>query len=153
MLAAFIDPVSTERKMTLRRRRLVLNLCAAAACGFTAIAWCGASYAALGESASKIDAEQTHMKAARRITSQAAYQVHELTQPSGAVVREFVDAGGNVFAVTWSGPYKPDLSMLLGKSFPRFVEAGSAPHASHRELAIRAPDLVVESQGRMRAFT
>src|ERR1700759_4933348 len=111
--------------MKLRYRRPLLPLTAAAVCGFIALSYPSASYAALGESASKIDAEQTHMKAARRITSHDAYQIHELSQPSGAIVREFVDAGGGVFAVAWSGPFKPDLSMLLGKSYPRFVAAGS----------------------------
>jgi hypothetical protein len=71
---------------------------------------------------------------------------------SGTVVREFAVSSGKVFAVTWQGPVKPDLSQLLGPHFNRLVAAGPSPHSDHRSLRLQAPDIVIESGGRMRAF-
>ena len=61
---------------------------------------------------------------------------------------------GKVFAVSWRGPGDPgpaaDARQLL-----RAVRAGarrSAPQYDHHHLAVRTPDVVVQSSGRTRAF-
>ncbi|HTT12229.1 MAG TPA: DUF2844 domain-containing protein [Burkholderiaceae bacterium] len=109
--------------------------------------------AALGGAATTLQDDAVKLQAVQHVTSsRAGYAVHELTLNSGTVVREFLAPSGAVFAVTWRGPFKPDLSQLLGDYFPRVVAAGRQRHADHRMLAVHAPDLVIESGGRMRAF-
>jgi hypothetical protein len=110
------------------------------------------SWATLGGTIDTVHTDATHMRATRRAASQPGYDVHELTLGSGTLVREFVTPAGVVFAVTWQGPIKPDLNQLLGAHFPRLVAAGQVPHGDHRALRLQAPDLVIESSGRMRAF-
>jgi hypothetical protein len=111
-----------------------------------------AASAALGGTLQSVQADQAHLNATRRMASPTGYDVHELTLASGTVVREYVTASGTVFGVAWQGPVKPDLNQLLGTSFARVVAAGQTPHGGHRRLAIHAPDLVVDSGGRMRNF-
>ena len=111
------------------------------------------SWASLGGTIDTVQADQASMHATRRLASRASYSVHELVLDSGTVVREFAAPSGTVFAVTWQGPIKPDLNQLLGAHFPRLVAAGNSAHGSHRALRVQDPDLVIESGGRMRAFT
>jgi hypothetical protein len=113
----------------------------------------GASWAALGASADSVQADTLRMQATRHVAVRALYQVHELDLASGTVVREYVAANGAVFGVTWHGPFKPDLNQLLGNYFTRLVAAGQAPHPDHRMLRVADEDIVIESAGRMRAFT
>jgi len=110
--------------------------------------------AALGGAVDTVNADEVKLQAVRHVARSAAtHEIHELTLASGTVVREFVAPSGAVFAVTWQGPFKPDLNQLLGAYFPRLVAAGQMRHADHRALSVHAPDLVIESGGRMRAFT
>lgn len=111
-----------------------------------------AGWAALGGAPDTVQADASQMHATRRIASHAGYQVHELTLPTGTLVREFVAPSGTVFGVAWQGPFKPDLNQLLGVHFARFVAAGQSPHGGHRRLAVHADDLVIDSGGKMRGF-
>jgi hypothetical protein len=111
------------------------------------------AWAALGESAASVQADQVHMKATLRpATSNTNFTVHEIQTPAGITVKEFVPASGTVFAVAWTGPTMPDLQQLLGQYFNSYVTAATAKHAGHKHLSISQPGLVVESQGHMRAF-
>ncbi|MFL6693953.1 MAG: DUF2844 domain-containing protein, partial [Ramlibacter sp.] len=69
---------------------------------------------------------------------------------SGTVVREFADADGTVFAVSWNGPFLPDLRELLGPTFA--VLQDSAARGRTSALSISRPDLVLVSAGHMRGF-
>lgn len=112
------------------------------------------AHAALGESVATVRNDQAKMRAAARPSvQQAAYTVHEMQDAAGVVIREFAGADGVVFAVSWSGPVKPDLQQLLGKYFDRFRDAPRQPGAGHRHGGLRSDDLVVRSSGHMRAFT
>jgi Protein of unknown function (DUF2844) len=123
---------------------------------FSMLCWCLAlpiaSQAALGGALDTVAADQSTMHASRRIADYSGYQVHELTLSSGTVAREYVTPSGTVFAVVWQGPYQPNLDQLLGVHFVRLLEAAKAPHRDHRRLAMHAPDLVIDSGGRMRSF-
>lgn len=112
------------------------------------------SGAALGGSVATVQADQSHMRATRRVASRAGFEVHELVLGSGTRVREFASPAGTIFAVAWQGPTKPDLRQLLGEHFPRLdaTGAGAGAHRDHRALTLRNPDLVIESGGKMRAF-
>ena len=50
----------------------------------------------------------------------------ETTDAHGIVVREYVDAAGTVYAVSWRGPAMPNVEALLGAYFPRFRDGASA---------------------------
>jgi hypothetical protein len=133
----------------MRSDRVVLALLAA---GFAALPL--EAGAALDGPVTSIDVDQTHMKAQRLSKAQAGYTVHEMTVPSGTVVREFVATGGDrVFAVSWQGPFMPDLQQLLGSHFAEFT-ASAAQHGPARgALGVNRPELVVHSGGHMRAFS
>jgi hypothetical protein len=69
------------------------------------------------------------------------------------VVREYSGLDGNVFAVTWIGPFMPNLRQMLGRYFDAYATAPKSGHADHHHLQIRLNDLVVQESGHMRAFT
>jgi hypothetical protein len=77
------------------------------------------------------------------------------TLATGTVVREYADASGTVFAVSWSGPYKPDLKQLLGSHFAAFRDAAAAGpqrRANRARVPVDTGDLVAHSGGHMGAF-
>lgn len=117
-----------------------------------------AAAAELGGHSSAITSEQLRIKATLRrqdIADPARpasinYSVYELTSEIGTRIREYADASGIVFAVTWQGPAKPNLDMLLGRHFQAFIAAPSQPGTGPKYL--KRPDLVVFSGGHPRAF-
>lgn len=115
-----------------------------------------AAQAELGGTASSVAADQRQMSARRSSFSRAGYTLHELTRPNGGAVHEFANAGGMVFAVTWSGPGKPDLRSLLGRYFSAF-QANSLATA-RRMHGLRQPprtapaDLQIQVGGHMGWF-
>ena len=129
-------------------KRTLLTTLMAAALGFAAPAM-----AALGGDVSSVEADRASLKGALTgFRAGQSYGVHELTTASGVHVREYV-AGGKVFAVSWQGPVIPDLRQVLGAYYTTYAQAAAAPHAGgHRHLRVEQPGLVVESNGRMRAF-
>jgi uncharacterized protein DUF2844 len=110
--------------------------------------------AALGGDVTSIDADRVSMKGALTAFSTVkGYAVHELTTAAGVHVREYLTADGKVFAVSWQGPFIPDLKQMLGTYYARYAQAASSQHeGGHRHLRVAQPGLVVESNGRMRAF-
>jgi len=111
-------------------------------------------WAALGEPEQSVQKDRERMAGQWKRTVYAAYTLHEITAPDGRVVREYVSAGGTVFAVAWEGPSLPDLSWLLGSYASAFQQASSSGSGRRRHgpLVVQAGSLVVESGGRMRAF-
>lgn len=108
--------------------------------------------AELGGNPDSVLTDQTHMKGELLIKPQANYTVHEITLPSGTVVREYVSLSGTVFAVAWNGPAMPDLRQLFGSYFAQFVDAAKMQHESRGRLHVATTGLVVQSSGHMRAF-
>lgn len=83
----------------------------------------------------------------------ANYVTRDTTLTGGTHVREYVSAKGIVFAVTWEGPFLPDLKALLGKYFAAMVaEASRMPKAGRSRIAMNGSEVVINSSGRMRAF-
>lgn len=113
----------------------------------------GPATAALGGSEASIAADQAHIKATRRIVSAPQYTVHEIQAASGTLVREYISAQGQVFAVTWKGPLLPDLQQVLGSYFADYRAAARSKRAGRGALQARQPGLVVQSGGHMRAFS
>lgn len=86
-------------------------------------------------------------------TARSNYIARDTTLATGTHVREYVSGSGVVFAVSWGGPFLPDLKALLGKYFDTMVaESSAAPRAGRSHLAIDRPEVVINSGGHMRAF-
>jgi hypothetical protein len=111
------------------------------------------AFAALGGDATTVDADVTKMKAQVHATAVSGYTVSQITLPSGTVVNEYVSAEGKVFAVTWKGPFTPNLQQTLGTYFTTFTAAAAVPHgANHHGLSIQQSDFVMQTSGHMRAW-
>ena len=115
------------------------------------------AYAALGSAPS--DFGGTPVRAARSLaaagnnTANSVYTVSQSTLDSGTIVREYTDAAGKVFAVSWTGPTLPDLRTLLGSKFTALTDAtGRRTQAGHSQLALNQSDVVIVSNGHMRSF-
>src|SRR5262249_55780786 len=119
------------------------------------LALSSSALAALGGSVDSVAADRTALAAQLRSTAMLQYDVHEID--SGTLtVREYVTRTGQVFAVSWDGPVPPDMHQLLGEYFPRFYQAANAAHEAnpgmHRQFSSIESDLVIQSNGRLRAF-
>jgi hypothetical protein len=121
------------------------------------------AYAALGGAPSDFGGTQATQasSAGRRLaaatpsatTTDAVYTVSQSTLDSGTVVREYSDAAGKVFAVSWRGPTLPDLRTLLGDKFGAMTGAAAKrAQAGHSQLALEQSDVVLVSNGHMRSF-
>jgi Protein of unknown function (DUF2844) len=114
----------------------------------------GIASATLGEAESTVQSDVAQLHASiKSSVARTSYRVHEIQLPTGTMLREFVDAGGKVFAVAWSGPSKPDLRQALGKYFDPMVSAPKSKFQDRKHLQIQQGDLVVEGRGHMRAMT
>ena len=83
----------------------------------------------------------------------ASYSVSTTTLAGGTTVREYVGADGVVFAVTWNGPFLPDLRELLGQHFATLKnESARQPKAGRGQVRVAQPDVTIESGGHMRAY-
>jgi hypothetical protein len=109
--------------------------------------------ATLGEPEITVHSDVARAHASIKSQDRASYRVHEIQLPSGTVMREFVAANGNVFAVTWQGPTRPDLRQALGQYFDAYASAPRTKLTDRRHVQIRQGDLVVEAGGHMRALS
>jgi hypothetical protein len=116
---------------------------------------CGASaFAGLG-GAPTVPGPRILSSSATPATTAAAsapYTDMARTLDSGTQVHEYVNAAGVVFAVSWSGPFLPDLKEELGVHFQALLDAGKQPGASRSQVRLQQADLVIFSGGRMGAF-
>ena len=109
--------------------------------------------AALGGDVSSVQKDRTRFKASLQLSTAAHHAVHELTAPTGTVIREYVTDDGRVFGVTWQGPFRPDLRQLLGPYFADFQQAAKAKRTGRNgPLSARSSRLVIEMSGHQRAF-
>jgi len=123
---------------------------------FGTASWCVTpAHAALGGDTASVAADADALQGVIHSTPLQQYDIHDITSANGVRLREFQNRNGVVFAVVWSGPAMPDLQKLLGASYQTYATAVAAVNASglKRPLRIATPDLVVESEGHMRAYT
>jgi hypothetical protein len=110
--------------------------------------------ATLGEPEVTVQTDVAQLHAAIKSSEdRTSYRVHEIQLPSGTVMREFVAPNGNVFAVAWQGPTRPDLRQALGQYFDAFASAPRSKFSDRRHLQIQQGDLVLQSGGHMRALS
>jgi hypothetical protein len=87
-------------------------------------------------------------------TSQAQpYSTQNSITDGGTTVREYIDRDGGVFAVTWKGPFMPNLSVLLGEYFAQYTDTSASQPPTHSMRFVHNENLVVQSTGRMHAFS
>jgi Protein of unknown function (DUF2844) len=111
--------------------------------------------ASLGGDVTSVQTDQIKMQGSLRTTSNHSYTVHEIQGSTGVAVKEYVSSGGKVFAVTWRGPFHPDLRQLMGAYFDQFSQAEEAQRAQrrgHGPVLIQQAGLVVQISGHMRSF-
>jgi hypothetical protein len=108
--------------------------------------------ATLGEPEISVQADSAKLQSSVKMSNQSLYRVHEMTLSSGTVVREFAGLDGKIFAVSWHGPYMPNLRQTLGKYFDT-VGAAPRSRSDRNHLQIQQGDLVVANAGHMRAFS
>ena len=111
----------------------------------------GLADAALGDRADSITKDSAHLKATRKsvASSTSAYTIEELKM-DGTTVHEFLTSDGVIFAVSWRGIARPDLSQLLGSYYSIYTAAReSSPHA-RRQAVVTSNNLVVRHGGHMR---
>jgi hypothetical protein len=110
--------------------------------------------ATLGEPEITVQTDVTKLHASLKSSVEGvAYRVHEVQLPSGTLLREFVAQNGNVFAVAWTGPTRPDLRQALGQYFEPYASAPRAKYSDRRHVQIQQGDLVVQAGGHMRALS
>jgi hypothetical protein len=101
-----------------------------------------------------VQADRAHLQARLTSTTAGTHTRHEMTLPNGGLVKEFTNANGRVYALTWSGPGKPDLRSLLGGYFER-LQAGNArinPRARRQPMQLVRSDVVIQTGGHMGYF-
>ena len=95
--------------------------------------------ASLGGDVISIQADQVKLQGPRQTTTLASYTVHEIQAASGTVVREYVAADGKVFAVTFHGPFLPDMRQILGNYFEQYSAAMQAEVAQNPDARRARP--------------
>jgi hypothetical protein len=113
--------------------------------------------ATLGGDSASIENDRAAMRVAQAarqtMSASGRYSVHESVLPNGVLVRQYVSAGDKVFAVSWSGPYLPDLRQLLGAHFDTMTERKTKqPRLGHSTVSQHEADLVIESGGHPHSF-
>jgi hypothetical protein len=114
------------------------------------------AWGGLGEGQSSITTDQVRMSARHSVARAQQYSVHELKMPDGSRVQQYVGGNGVVFAVRWQTLYKPDLSAMLGTSFPDYSNAANMAAKRggiQRQFRHEGNDLVVQSSGHLHVFS
>lgn len=112
------------------------------------------AWAVLGGQSNSVTSDQTSMNASVRTSvAQAAYRVQSFQTTTGITVKEYIGVDGTVFALSWQGPIMPDLKQLLGQYFSDYVNAARNRRGGRHHLSIKQAGLVVQAQGRLRAFS
>ncbi|MGD9843086.1 MAG: DUF2844 domain-containing protein [Steroidobacteraceae bacterium] len=109
--------------------------------------------AALGDKLDSVEADRVRMKATSVVKAATLYTTHELLTPQQTTIREYVSNAGVVFAVTWQGPFQPDLTQLFGAYVDSYKTAARGSASSRNRLSVSEPNLVVQAVGHMRAFS
>jgi len=108
--------------------------------------------AALGDDVAEVAADQVRMQASLQVWRNGNYAIHELASPSGTKVRQFVGDSGKVFAVSWSGGWRPNLRDIMGAHYDKFIAATRGKRVARGVARIELPGMVVVMGGHQRAF-
>ncbi|MFZ0639982.1 MAG: DUF2844 domain-containing protein [Candidatus Acidiferrales bacterium] len=109
--------------------------------------------ASLGGDITSVQADQTRLQGTLQSTKNASYTIEEVKAPTGLLVREYLSTSGQVFAVTWQGPTRPNLQQVLGTYFTAYTQAAQAQtgrRVVRGPVVLKQGGLVVEMGGHMR---
>jgi hypothetical protein len=84
------------------------------------------------------------------------YNISKTLLDNGTTISEYATPVGLVFALSWEGPFMPDLNSLLGSYFSTFKEQADAGRATRNigtPVGVDTGKLVVRSSGRMRNYS
>jgi hypothetical protein len=110
------------------------------------------AFAALGDHENVMNSDLIKLKSSHHIVQKTArYSIHEIETPI-STIREYVDNNGLVFAVSWRGIRRPDLSVLLGPYFPEYqnIDARRGRMITREPVSIQTSKIVVRKGGHMR---
>ncbi len=111
--------------------------------------------AELGGAADTIQVDQVRLRGVTHQRTDWQMTTHEISLSDGSSIKEYVNASGLVFAVSWHTRLKPQLQALLGSPYvpvlPSLV-AASGVSSMKRTQSMRQPHLVLRQGGRMNAF-
>ena len=133
-------------------RRLVRVLCASGLALLVQLPLAAPARAALGDDVSVVAADQARLQADLKVMRRDHYTIHELALPSGVRLRNFVGDGGKVFAVSWSGGWRPNLRDVMGVHYDDFIAATRGKRVTRGVARIALPGMVVVMGGHQRAF-
>ena len=88
-----------------------------------------ASHAGLGDAPAQLDSYLSQRNQSLSLSNGGNASYRETVLNTGTVVHEYLDSTGTVYAITWKGPFQPDLKTLLG----RYFQALSTASASGRK--------------------
>jgi hypothetical protein len=108
--------------------------------------------AALGDDAAGVAADEVRLGARHAVSRQGKVTLHELVVPTGTTIRQFVGEAGKVFAVTWSGGFRPNLRDVMGAHYDRFIAATRGRRATRGIVSIDLPGMTVVMGGYLRTF-
>ena len=114
------------------------------------------AWAGLGEAEASIETDRVRMSARHSVERAQQYSVHELKTADGSRVQQYVAGNGKIFAVRWDTLYKPDMSAMLGGSFPDYATAAQVAAKRggiQRQFRHEGSDLVVQSSGHLHVFS
>jgi hypothetical protein len=116
--------------------------------------WQGSAFAALGGDVRSVTTDRATMHAQLQTTAMQQYDLHEITTSGGTRIHEYTTPQGKVFAITWQGPFAPNLQQLFGSYYQQYQSAAAAGSSvgMHRMLSVRQSDFVVQALGRMRSY-
>jgi hypothetical protein len=89
---------------------------------------------------------------AQQPSATPSYTMRQSTDANGVTIREYVLPGNTVFAVTWDGPLRPDMTKLLGSYFPSFAATAQRTVRGTGPLIDGNDDFRIESAGRLGHF-
>jgi hypothetical protein len=107
---------------------------------------------ALGDDVAAVAKDRARMQANLHIQQRGNYEVHELATPIGTTVREFVGQDSKVFAVSWSGGWRPNLRDIMGAHYDRFIDGTRGKLRARGPVRIDLPGMVVVMGGHLRTF-
>lgn len=110
------------------------------------------SHATLGEPIANADTNMQKLKGSQKASfSTSQYSVHEMTA-DGNRIKQFANAEGLVFAVSWRGISKPDLSVLFGSYFQEYkaLLSTASKQPGKRNVSMETSRMVIKRGGHMR---
>ena len=111
------------------------------------------AWAVLGEPETTVNADGQFLRGVIRDEVHQGYRLHQITDSNGDVVREYVSPAGEVFGISWQGPYVPSMQQLLGSYFTYLQQHAQSQTTRHGGLLnIQNSDFVFTNGGHMRWY-